>query len=75
MLKTGLSHGVALVPNPPKERYYCPFTGAHFEFSDICEKLGVIALRRDDELIAMGIILPPNSPTSYVSTKKQKVVS
>lgn len=54
MIKSGLSHGVALVPNPPKERYYCPVTGAHFEFLDICKKLDVIARRRDDELIQMG---------------------
>ena len=54
MIKSGLSHGVALVPNPPKERYYCPVTGAHFEWVDICKKLEVIARRRDDELIQMG---------------------
>lgn len=39
MLKTGLSHGVAIVPNAPKQRYNCPDTGAHFEFSEMCTRL------------------------------------
>ena len=39
MLKTGLSHGVAIVPNAPKQRYNCPDTGAHFEFEDMCVRL------------------------------------
>lgn len=49
MLKTGLSHGVALVPNPPKERYYCPKTGAHFEFTDVCKRLDTLARKRNEE--------------------------
>jgi hypothetical protein len=42
MLKTGLSHGVAIVPNAPKQRYNCPDTGAHFEFYDMCTRLDKI---------------------------------
>jgi len=49
MLKTGLSHGVALVPNPPKERYYCPNTGSHFEFFDLCKRLEILARKRNEE--------------------------
>lgn len=39
MLKTGLSHGVAIMPSAPKQRYNCPETGAHFEFNDMCIRL------------------------------------
>lgn len=49
MLKTGLSHGVALVPNPPKERYSCPVTGAHFEFKDVCSRLVLLAQKRNED--------------------------
>lgn len=38
----GLSHGVAVIPNPPKERYLCDKTGAHFRFIDMCERLDVL---------------------------------
>ena len=40
MLQTGLSHGVALVPSAPKTRYSDPDTGAHFDFADMCKRLG-----------------------------------
>jgi hypothetical protein len=49
-LKTGLSHGVALVPNPPKERYSCPETGAHFEFHEVSRRLEILARKRNEEL-------------------------
>ena len=39
MLQTGLSHGVAIIPNAPKQRYSDPVTGAHFEFQDMCTRL------------------------------------
>ena len=39
MLQTGLSHGVAIIPNAPKQRYTDPATGAHFAFDDMCERL------------------------------------
>ena len=39
MLQTGLSHGVAIIPNAPKQRYTDPDTGAHFAFGDMCERL------------------------------------
>jgi len=46
MLKTGLSHGVAIMPNAPKERYSDPITGAHFEYSDMCARLERMAKKR-----------------------------
>lgn len=39
MLKAGLSHGVAVVPEGPKERFIDPITGAHFKFNEICIKI------------------------------------
>lgn len=39
MLKMGLSHGVAVIPNPPKVRYTCPLTGAHFKYEEICLRI------------------------------------
>jgi hypothetical protein len=35
MLAYDQNNGVALIPNPPKERYSCPYTGAHFEYKEI----------------------------------------
>lgn len=35
----GLSHGVAVIPNPPKVRFTCPVTGAHFKFEDMCSRI------------------------------------
>ena len=46
MLKTGLSHGVAIMPNAPKERYSDPVTGAHFEYLDMCARLERMAKKR-----------------------------
>ena len=46
MLQTGLSHGVAIIPAPPKERYTDPNNGAHFEFSDMCRRLDKIFKQR-----------------------------
>ena len=46
MLTAGLSHGVAVVPNAPKQRYSDPETGAHFEFNDMCDKLEIILKSR-----------------------------
>ena len=46
MLQTGLSHGVALVPAAPKERYSDPLTGAHFEFLDMCRRIDKISKTR-----------------------------
>lgn len=46
MLKTGLSHGVAIMPNAPKERYSDPTTGAHFDYSDMCARLERMAKKR-----------------------------
>ena len=43
MLKSGLSHGVAIIPNAPKQRYSDPETGAHFEFKDMCVRIDRIA--------------------------------
>ena len=54
MLKTGLSHGVAVVPNPPKERYNCPKTGAHFEFNELCRRVERLKKLREDELNRTG---------------------
>lgn len=39
MLKSGLSHGVAVIPKTPKERYSDEKTGAHFEFNYMCTKI------------------------------------
>ena len=46
MLKTGLSHGVAIMPNAPKERFSDPDNGAHFDFGDMCHRLEKMAKRR-----------------------------
>lgn len=46
MLQTGLSHGVAIIPNAPKQRYTDPATGAHFEFEDMCDRLEKLLKRR-----------------------------
>lgn len=46
MLKTGLSHGVAVIPNDPKQRYICPDTGAHFKFEEMCTKIEVMERKR-----------------------------
>ena len=54
MLKTGLSHGVAIIPNAPKQRFTDPETGAHFEFSDMCKRLEALAKRRFVEELQGG---------------------
>lgn len=54
MLKTGLSHGVAVVPNPPKERYNCPKTGAHFEFTEVCRRIERVKKQREEEFSRFG---------------------
>ena len=46
MLQTGLSHGVAIMPNAPKERFSDPNNGAHFDFYDMCSRLEKMAKRR-----------------------------
>ena len=46
MLQTGLSHGVAIIPNAPKQRYSDPETGAHFEFEDMCTRLEKLKKKR-----------------------------
>mmetsp|Transcript_25433 Transcript_25433/g.31809 ORF Transcript_25433/g.31809 Transcript_25433/m.31809 type:complete len:99 (+) Transcript_25433:18-314(+) len=46
MLQTGLSHGVAIIPNAPKQRFNDPDTGAHFEFEDMCERLEKVLKKR-----------------------------
>ena len=46
MLQTGLSHGVAIIPNAPKQRYSDPDTGAHFEFEDMCTRLEKLQKKR-----------------------------
>ena len=46
MLQTGLSHGVAIIPNAPKQRYTDPETGAHFRFEDMCNRLEVVLKKR-----------------------------
>ena len=56
MLKTGLSHGVAIVPNAPKQRYSDPLTGAHFEFEDMCQRLESLRKRRiREEMQSSGL--------------------
>lgn len=46
MLQTGLSHGVAIIPNAPKQRYTDPATGAHFQFEDMCMRLEKVHKKR-----------------------------
>ena len=46
MLQTGLSHGVAIIPNAPKQRFSDPVTGAHFEFEDMCVRLEKLKKKR-----------------------------
>ena len=56
MLKTGLSHGVAIVPNAPKQRYSDPVTGAHFEFEDMCQRLERLRkMRIREEMQSSGL--------------------
>jgi hypothetical protein len=38
-LKQTAGGEIALEPVPPKERFNCPDTGAHFKFKDICQRL------------------------------------
>ena len=49
MLQTGLSHGVAIIPNAPKQRFSCPVTGAHFEFEEMCRRLELLKKKRFQE--------------------------
>jgi len=42
----GLSHGVAVIPNPPKQRFMCQITGAHFEFNDMCQRMELLLKER-----------------------------
>lgn len=35
----GLSHGVAVIPNPPKDRFTDTKTGAHFTFEYMSRKI------------------------------------
>jgi len=46
MLQTGLSHGVAVIPNAPKQRFTDPVTGAHFQFEDMCQRLEKVMKKR-----------------------------
>jgi len=46
MLQTGLSHGVAIIPNAPKQRFTDPETGAHFEFAEMCDRLDKVLKKR-----------------------------
>ena len=46
MLQMGLSHGVAVIPNPPKQRYTCPLTGAHFKFDEMCTRIEALMRER-----------------------------
>lgn len=46
MLQTGLSHGVAIIPNAPKQRFSDPATGAHFDFEDMCVRLEKLHKKR-----------------------------
>lgn len=46
MLRTGLSHGVAVIPKDPKYRYTCPKTGAHFSFDTMCSLLETMERKR-----------------------------
>lgn len=46
MLKSGLTHGVAVIPDAPKERYIDPLTGAHFKFPEICIKIETMERKR-----------------------------
>lgn len=41
-----MSHGVAIIPNAPKQRYSDPATGAHFEFEDMCMRLEKLKKKR-----------------------------
>ena len=66
MLKTGLSHGVAIIPNAPKQRFNDPETGAHFEFSDMCKRLEALAKRRFVEELQGGTKIGDKS----IATKK-----
>ena len=45
-LKQTAGGEVALEPVPPKERYNCPTTGAHFEFLDVCARLDTLARKQ-----------------------------
>ena len=49
MLQTGLSHGVAIIPNAPKQRFSDPQTGAHFEFEEMCRRLEQLKKKRFQE--------------------------
>lgn len=33
-------------PLPSKDRYFCPVTGAHFEWTDMCKRLVALAKQR-----------------------------
>ena len=52
MLKSGLTHGVAVLPNDPKQRYTDPLTGAHFDFEDMCCRIDRIKKARFVEDLA-----------------------
>ena len=51
-LKKTANGEVCLEPVPPKERYNCPRTGAHFKFTDIVAMLEKIKVERDKEDLA-----------------------
>lgn len=46
MLQTGLSHGVAVMPNEPRERFNDHKTGAHFSFEYMCRKIDQLLKER-----------------------------
>ena len=54
MLAYDSNNGIALIPNPPKERYSCPVTGAHFEFRDVCMRIEKVMKQRAEELKKNG---------------------
>ena len=54
MLKQTNGGEIALEPNPPKERYNCPITGAHFNFKDIVTRLEKVVRERYNENLKSG---------------------
>lgn len=54
MLRQTAGGEIALEPNPPKDRYTCPTTGAHFNFKDIANRLEKVVKDRYNEGLKSG---------------------
>ena len=75
MLQTGLSHGVAIIPNAPKQRFTDPATGAHFQFEDMCDRLEKVLKKRFMEEMQSSNKKGLNKDFMSQSDKRKEITS